>query len=248
MLLRSKIALITGSATGIGKGIAELFATEGSAVVLVDRDDVRNRAAAVEIEASGAPTLAISLDLRDRSAIGAAVERAKRELGPIDVLVNNAGIYPRQKFIDMTPEEWDEMQDVNLKSMFHMTQAVLPTMLARKSGKIINISSVTFHLGLANLSHYIASKGGVIGLTRALAREVGGQNVYVNCITPGAINVEAETNFVSEEDIKGFLENQSLKRRLKPLDIARVCVFLASELSDGMTGQSLNVDGGWVMR
>jgi 3-oxoacyl-[acyl-carrier protein] reductase len=122
----------------------------------------------------------------------------------IDVLVNNAGIYPRQNFIDMTPEQWDEMQDVKLKSMFHMTQAVLPAMLARKSGKIINISSVTFHLGLANMSHYIASKGGVIGLTRALAREVGPQDVHVNCITPGAINVEAEQNFVSEEDIKAF--------------------------------------------
>jgi 3-oxoacyl-[acyl-carrier protein] reductase len=247
MLLESKVAIITGTATGIGEGTAHLFSEQGASVVLLDRDEIRNQAVANAISEKGGKAIAIALDLRDRSAINAAVKRATTEFGSIDVLVNNAGIYPRQSFLDMTVQQWDEMQDINLKSIFHLTQATLPQMISQRRGKIVNISSVTFHLGLANLTHYVASKGGVIGLTRALAREVGPQNIYVNCITPGAINVEAERNFVSQEDIENFLVNQSIKRRLTPLDIARTALFLASELSDGLTGQSLNVDGGWIM-
>jgi 3-oxoacyl-[acyl-carrier protein] reductase len=120
-------------------------------------------------------------------------------------------------------------------------------MMARRAGKIVNISSVTFHLGMAGLTHYVASKGAVIGLTRALAREVGEHDIHVNCITPGAVEVEAEKNFVTPQQISAWLQEQSLRRRIRPVDIARVCLFLSSELSDGMTGQTLNVDGGWVM-
>ena len=191
--------------------------------------------------------LDVALDLRDRPAIDDAIESAQRQLGPIDVLVNNAGIYPRQPFLDMSERQWDDMQAINLKSMFHMIQATLPGMIAGGSGKIVNLSSVTFHVGMPNLTHYVASKGGVIGLTRALAREVGPHKINVNCITPGAIEVEAEKLFVSNKQIEAWLELQSLKRRILPLDVARVCLFLASELSDGMTGQTLNVDGGWAM-
>jgi 3-oxoacyl-[acyl-carrier protein] reductase len=147
----------------------------------------------------------------------------------------------------MTEAEWDHMQDVNLKSMFHAIKAVVPHMIGRRSGKIVNISSVTFHFGTARLSHYVAAKGGVIGLTRSLAREFGEHNVYVNCITPGAIQTESEPRFVSEAESLAFLEAQSLKRRLGPLDVARVALFLASEWSDGLTGQCLNVDAGWYM-
>lgn len=189
----------------------------------------------------------MALDLRDRPAIDAAIRATHDQFGPIDVLVNNAGVYPRQSFLEISEQQWDEMQSINLKSMFHMTQATLPDMMDREMGKIVNISSVTFHLGMANLTHYVASKGGVIGLTRALAREVGPHNIHVNCITPGAIQVETEKMFVSDEQIHAWLELQSLKRRILPMDIARVCLFLASQLSDGMTGQTLNVDGGWVM-
>ena len=246
MLLRDKVAVITGSATGIGQAIAGLFAESGARLVLIDRDAEGNRRTAAELRPK-AQVLDFGLDLRDRPAIDAAVEAARGQLGPIDVLVNNAGVYPRQSFLEMTEQQWDEMQAINLKSMFHMTQATLPDMINRGAGKIINISSVTFHLGMANLTHYVSSKGGVIGLTRSLAREAGSHNVHVNCVTPGAIEVEAEKRFVSEEEIQRWLELQSLKRRILPIDIARVCLFLASELSDGMTGQTLNVDGGWVM-
>ncbi len=139
------------------------------------------------------------------------------------------------------------MQAVNLKSVFLLTKAILPGMLERGAGKIVNMSSVTFHLGMANLSHYVASKGGVIGLTRSAAREAGPHNVHVNCITPGAILVEAEKAVQTEDALREIMSQQSLKRRLLPLDIARTCLFLASELSDGLTGQTINVDGGWVM-
>jgi 3-oxoacyl-[acyl-carrier protein] reductase len=247
MLLRDKIAVVTGSANGIGRAIAGLFAENGSRLLLLDRDAEGNRRTAEDLRVAGARVLDIALDLRDRPAIEAAIQAAHDQFGPIDVLVNNAGVYPRQPFLEMSEQQWDDMQSINLKSMFHMTQTTLPDMIRRSAGKIVNISSVTFHLGMANLTHYVTSKGGVIGLTRALAREVGPHNVHVNCITPGAIQVEAEKLFVSDEQINAWLELQSLKRRILPMDIARVCLFLASQLSDGMTGQTLNVDGGWVM-
>ena len=247
MLLKSKVAVITGAATGIGQGVAQLFAQEGAAVLMLDRNDAQNQASAAAIESAGGRALAIALDVRDRSAIDAAIERGQKEFGAADILINNAGIFPRQRFVGMKPEQWDEMQDVNVKSIFHMTQAVLPQMIARKTGKIVNIASVTFHLGTANMAHYVASKGGVIGLTRALSRELAEYNIFVNCVTPGAIQTESEKHFVSPADEQDFLTRQSIKRRLGPLDVARVCLFLSCELSDGMTGQSLNVDGGWYM-
>jgi 3-oxoacyl-[acyl-carrier protein] reductase len=247
LLLTNKSAIITGSARGIGEAIARLFAEHGARLLLLDRREEENSALASAIEAQGRRAFAAAVDLRDRSAVDAAVAKARREFGTVDILINNAGIYPRQDFVSMTEQQWDEMQDINLKSMFRLTQAVLPQMLEHGAGKIVNISSVTFHLGMANLTHYVASKGGVIGLTRALAREIGPRNVHVNCVTPGAVLVEAEKAVVTDEQVRAWMEQQSLKRRILPLDIARVCLFLASELSDGMTGQTLNVDAGWVM-
>src|SRR5688572_11600784 len=217
MLLRGKVALITGSATGIGNATARLFAEHGAHLLLLDRNQPPNEATAVELQRGGTKVRAVTTDLRDRRSIDAAVG----SFGSIDILVNNAGIYPRKAFLETSEQEWDEMQAINLKSMFHTSQAVLPGMIERRAGKIVNISSVTFHLGVANLVHYVASKGAVL--------------------------VEAEKTVVTDEQIKVFVAEQSLKRRILPIDIARVCLFLSSELSDGMTGQVLNVDGGWVM-
>ena len=244
MLLQDKVAIVTGSATGIGEGIAHLFASHGAHVFMLDRDAARNEEAA---RALPGKATAIACDVRDSKQIQNAVDTAMQRFGRIDILINNAGIYPRQAFLGMTEEQWDEMQDINLKSIFFFCRAVLPHMTQRGSGKVVNISSVTFHVGSPNLSHYVSSKGGVIGFTRSVAREMGSHGVFVNCITPGAILVEAEKKVATEEQIQAILELQSIKRRLVPLDIARVCVFLSSELSDGMTGQTLNVDGGWVM-
>jgi 3-oxoacyl-[acyl-carrier protein] reductase len=245
--LEDQVALITGAATGIGEAIARLFARQGAQVWLLDRDGEGVRAVAETIRAEGAFAQAFQADVRKAADIAAAVRAAMDEHGRIDVLINNAGIYPRRRFLEISEQQWDEMHDVNVKSMFRCIQLTLPQMIARRSGKIVNISSVTFHLGMANLTHYVASKGGVIGLTRSLAREVGEHNVHVNCVTPGAIETVSESRFVSDQQVTETVAKQSLQRRILPLDVARVCLFLSSELSDGMTGQCLNVDGGWAM-
>jgi 3-oxoacyl-[acyl-carrier protein] reductase len=227
MMLPQKVALITGAAAGIGETTARLFAENGARVILLDRDDRRNAAVAESIRASGAWARSFAADVRQASQIAPAVEAAIAEFGQIDILINNAGIYPRQPFLEMTEAQWDEMQAINLKSMYHCLKLVMPHMVARRSGKVVNISSVTFHLGMATMAHYVASKGGVIGLTRSLAREMGEHNVYVNCITPGAIKTEAEATVVTDEQAQQFVASQSLKRRLLPLDVARVAMFSA---------------------
>jgi 3-oxoacyl-[acyl-carrier protein] reductase len=244
MLLRDKVAIITGAAAGIGQGIAQLFAAEQAKAYLLDRDVTRNEAVA-----SALPGFAHALacDVRSRPQIESAINRVVADAGRIDILINNAGIYPKQPFLEMSEQQWDEIQDINLKSMFHTCQLVLPHMVSHGAGKIVNISSVTYHVGMANLAHYVASKGGVIGLTRSLAREMGGQGIFVNCITPGAVLVETERKIATQEQVNAIVQLQSIKRRIVPLDIARACLFLSSTLSDGMTGQTLNVDGGWAM-
>jgi len=247
MLLKNRVALVTGAATGIGEAIARLFAHEGARVHIFDRDAAGCEAVAESIRGDGGTAASFAGDVRDPKEVTAMVESAFRQYGRIDILINNAGIFPRRAFMEMTEADWDEMHNVNLKSMFHTTRAVLPQMIAQQSGKIVNISSVTFHLGVPGLTHYVSSKGGVVGFTRSLAREMGPQNIHVNCVTPGAIHTRSEANFVSPEQVKIFVEHQSLQRRITPLDVAKVCLFLSCEWSDGMTGQILNVDGGWAM-
>jgi 3-oxoacyl-[acyl-carrier protein] reductase len=236
-LINDKVVIVTGAAAGIGAGVAKLFAEGGAHVFLTDVDGpgVKNVAFGFEANAGS------------REAMAKVVEDAMTRFGRIDVLINNAGIYPRQPFLEMTEEQWDAMHDINLKSVFHCTKLVAPHMVRQKSGAIVNISSVTFFTGLQNLTHYIASKGAIIGFTRALAREIGEHNVRVNCITPGAIETEGERKLMPKEEADKVTALQSLKRRITPLDLARVCLFLSTELSDAMTGQTLNVDGGWIM-
>jgi 3-oxoacyl-[acyl-carrier protein] reductase len=246
-LLENKVALITGAAAGIGEGTAHLFAEHGAHVFVLDRDGEGASRTAAAVRAKGGSAFASACDVRQSETIRSAVESALERFGRIDVLINNAGIYPRRLFLEMTEEEWDEMFDINLKGMFRCTKLVAPQMVRQRSGKIVNISSVTFFKGFARLSHYVATKGGVIGLTRSLAREMGPYNVYVNCITPGAIEVEHEKLVATPEQMAAIAAEQCFNRRLQPLDVARVCLFLCSELSDGMTGQTLNVDAGLVM-
>ena len=246
-MLKDRVALISGAATGIGEAIGHLFASRGAHTYLFDRDLAGCQMVAGSIVAAGGSATAFGGDARNLGDVARWVAGAAGDFGRIDVLINNAGVYPRQAFLEMAEAQWDEMQETNLKSMFHTLQEVLPHMVARQSGKVVNISSVTFHVGMALLSHYVASKGGVIGLTRSLAREMGDHNIHVNCITPGAIKVEAEAKVVTAQQVEAMMASQCLQRRILPLDIARVCLFLSTELSDGMTGQTLNVDGGWVM-
>jgi 3-oxoacyl-[acyl-carrier protein] reductase len=244
-MLSGKVAIVTGAATGIGEATAQLLATAGAQVFVLDKDAAGSRAVADSIAASGGCALAFAGDVRKPGEITPALDAAMARFGRIDILVNNAGIFPRQSFLEMTEAQWDEMQDVNLKSMFHTLKLVLPHMFRQRAGKVVNIASITFFLGVAGLSHYVASKGGVIGLTRSLAREAGPHNVNINCIAPGAIQTASEKNFVTDEQARQFVAQQCFDRRITPLDVARVCLFLSSELSDAMTGQCLLVDGGW---
>lgn len=243
-LLENKVAFITGGAAGIGEGTAHLFAEHGAHVFVLDLDGNGAARVGAAICAVGGSAFAVGCDVRRPETIRPAVESALERFGRIDLLINNAGIYPRRLFLEMTDSEWDEMFDTNLKGMFHVTKLVAPHMVQRRSGKIVNISSVTFFKGLPRMSHYVATKGGVIGLTRSLAREMGPHNVHVNCITPGAIEVEHEKLVATPEQMAAIVAQQCFDRRLKPLDVARVCLFLSSELSDGMTGQTVNVDAG----
>ncbi|MDA1315986.1 MAG: 3-oxoacyl-ACP reductase FabG [Acidobacteria bacterium] len=246
-LLKDKVAIVTGAAAGIGRGIADLFADEGAAVYVLDVDEAGAEQAVAAINDRGGVAHAFRTDISKPATITPAIDDALARYGHIDILVNNAGIYPRRSFDEMTEQEWDETQNVNVKGVFHMTKLVLPHMRRSGSGKIVNISSVTFHLGYPNLTHYVASKGAVLGFTRALAREIGPQGVHVNAVTPGAIETEGEKVHANPDDIAKIVTEQCIQRRIVPLDVARVCLFLASELSDGMTGQTLNVDGGLVM-
>jgi 3-oxoacyl-[acyl-carrier protein] reductase len=250
-LIKDKVAIVTGAAAGIGAGVAGLFAENGAHVFLADLDgaQVKKVTAALKAkgEAKGGSAFGFEANAGRRHDMAKVAEDAISRFGRIDILINNAGIYPRQPFLEMTEEHWDSMHDTNLKSVFHCTKLVVPHMVKQRSGAIVNISSVTFFTGLENLTHYVASKGAIIGFTRSLAREMGVHNVRVNCITPGAIETEGERKLMSKKESDKFMELQSLKRRIGPLDVARVCLFLSTELSDAMTGQTLNVDGGWIM-
>jgi 3-oxoacyl-[acyl-carrier protein] reductase len=248
--LDGKAAFITGAGAGIGEATARLFAQQGASVMVFDREGSGAEGVAAAIRAAGGRALAVAGDVRNVEAVKNAVHRADSEFGGVQILVNNAGIYPRAALVEMTDEQWNEVLDINLKGTFHCTRAVAPQMIQRRAGKIINISSVNIHVGATNFSHYIASKGGIIGFTRALARELGDYNIHVNAVTPGAINTEAEKRLVAQQGqagldaVAGIVARQCLKRRIMPPEIAGVCLFLASELSDSMTGQTLNADGG----
>lgn len=246
-LLKDKVAIVTGAAAGIGAGVARLFAENGAHVFLADLDHPGVNKVASTLRAEGRSAFAFAADASHPDVMAEVVEDAVTRYGHVDVLINNAGIYPRQPFLEMTEEQWDNMQKVNLKSVFHCTKLVMPHMVRQRSGAVVNISSVTFFTGLRDLTHYIASKGAIIGFTRGLAREMGEHNVRVNCITPGAIETEGEKKLLTNKETDAFMAQQSLKRRITPLDVGRVCLFLSTDWSGAMTGQTLNVDGGWIM-
>ena len=237
MRFADRTVLVTGGGRGIGRSIALRFAEEGARVAVVSRTEAELAITADQIAAAGGRALAIASDVRERGAAEAAVARAESELGPIDVLVNNAGVFLWKPFLKLSPDEWDTVLATNLTATAAFCRAVLPGMMDRRRGRIVNVSSVHGLRGDANLSAHSAAKFGVIGLTQSLAREFRSHNIAVNAVCPGAVD-----NRIDETaDVD---RSSPLSQKLWPRDVARTVLFLASDDAAGITGAALEVYGG----
>ena len=242
-----RIVVITGAGQGIGRTVARQFAAKGAIAVIADRDGGNGRRVAGEIAAAGGRALAFDTDVTSEDSLASMVAGTVAAEGRIDVLINNAGIYStlgRRPFDEIPLEEWEHVMRVNVTGNFLAARAVLPAMREAGAGRIINISSSTVPLGLPLLSHYITSKAAVIGLTRALARELGGDDITVNAVLPGLTETEVENPAVDEARRQSLVARQCVGRKQVPDDLVGVLLFLASPSSAFMTGQSLLVDGG----
>jgi 3-oxoacyl-[acyl-carrier protein] reductase len=242
-----KIALVTGSSSGIGAAIARELAAGGAGVVINYRSNAEGaEAVAKEIRAAGGACVVIQADVADFGQAKALVKQAEQELGPIDILVNNAGTTRDTLLLSMKEQDWDTVINTNLKSVFNVTKATLRGMLKRRSGRIINITSVVGLSGQAGQTNYAASKAGIIGFTKSLAREVGSRNITVNAVAPGFIPT-ALTDVLSDEQRSQTIANTPLGRLGTPEEVAWAVAFLATDRAGFITGQVLTVDGGLVM-
>lgn len=243
-LLEGKTALITGGARGIGKAIALRFAEQGANIAFSDiRIDDHANAFAAELEAMGVKAVAFESDASDFAACDKLATDVAARFERIDILVNNAGITRDNLLMRMSEDEWDSVIRVNLKSVFNLTKAVQRYMLKQRAGSIINMTSVVGVNGNAGQSNYAASKAGMIGFTKSIAKELGSRNVRCNGVAPGFIETEM-TAKLSDEVKKTWTETIPLRRAGQPADVADICLFLASDLSSYMTGQILSVCGG----
>jgi 3-oxoacyl-[acyl-carrier protein] reductase len=252
MRLKDKVAIITGAAHGIGKAYARRFAEEGARVVIADIDADGGEAAAKAIIDLGGSAWARATDVRSLPNVQGLMQETVKKYGRIDVLLNNAAIYVTQKLWkgpveELALDEWDRVIEVNLKGVFLCSKAVIPIMKQQRSGKIINIASGTFFSGSGNMPHYTTAKGGVVALTRVMARQLGEWGINVNCMTPGSTMSEES---VSDEVLKrreGSMAKRAFRRVETPADIVGTALFLASSDSDFITGQLLVVEGGGIM-
>ena len=248
--LKGKVAIVTGGGHGIGKAYCRAFAGAGVRVVPADIDGPAAEQVAAEIcGKSEGSALGIRVDVSDETSTKQMAKTVLDRFGRIDILANNAAIFAtipmnRGGIETIDPAEWDRMMAVNLKGLFFCSRAVLPGMRAQKSGKIINIASGTVFSGSLGRIHYVTSKAGVIGFTRTLAREVGDDNIQVNCIAPGSTLSEENPTEEILRMRQAPVQTRTLKRVQKPEDLVGVMLFLASPLSDFMTGQTVSVDGG----
>lgn len=241
-----KTAIVTGAAKGIGKGIAIALAKDGYNVVVADINQTDCNAVALELQGLGVQAIGVACDVSNPVAVAALFKQTVEQFGGLHVLVNNAGIYPFVSFANMTEADWDKVLDVNLKSIFLCSQAAAK--LLPPGGRIVNISSIASMVGFEGLVHYCASKGGINGLTRALALELAHQNITVNAVAPGAINTPGASQGMNEEVKKQTVALVPLARLGEPEDIAHTVAFLASDKASYITGQVIVVDGGWTLR
>lgn len=247
--LAGRAILYTGAAGGLGLPTTLLFLAAGARVVAVDNNP--NKVAALKDAAAGnAECLVVApLDLSDLAVLKVELEALSRQVGGFDVVINNAAIYPSKPFEDFSVEEHQAVQRVNVDAAVVAVQTALPHMRKRSWGRIVNVASITFYGGLPLLAPYVASKGALIGLTRAWAREFGPYGITVNAIVPGAFPTDAEKIHPNPAGYSQFvLDHQAVKRRGDPRDIANALMFFASDQTGFITGQTLNVDGGWVMQ
>lgn len=246
-LLDGKVALITGASRGIGKGIAQKFVEAGATVVFtyVSSDD-KARALEAELTAQGGTAKGFKSNAAEFDAAQTLVDDVMAEFGRIDIVINNAGITRDNLLMRMSEEHWDEIMNINLKSCFNITKAVMRPMLKARSGSIINMSSVVGVKGNAGQANYAASKAGIIGFTKSVAAELGSRNIRCNAIAPGFIETEM-TGALDEKVVQEWRDAIPLKRGGSTEDVANLALFLASDMSAYITGQVINVDGGMLM-
>lgn len=250
MRLEGRVAIVTGSARGLGKTYAFCLSEEGARVVIADILDARDVRQA--IEERGGEALALHTDVAEEESTKEMAQKTIERFGRIDILINNAAIFAgieTKPFFQISVQEWDDVIRVNLKGAFLCCKAVYPQMKKQGRGKIINVSSGVFFKGLPLFLHYVASKGGIVALTRALAREVGDDGICVNAIAPGYTLSDAmkEQSIHDEEFINAVVGSRCFKRHELPEDLTGTIVFLASDESDFITGQTIVVDGGSVL-
>jgi D-xylose 1-dehydrogenase len=245
--LRDRVVFVTGGASGIGAAHVAHFAAQGARLAFVDIQDAPAAALVEQVAAAAhARPRFIHADLRDIAALQAAIATVGRELGPVTVLVNNAAHDERHKWQDVTVQYWEERLQVNLRHQFFAIQAVAPMMQGAGGGSIINFGSVSWRLGLGGMPAYTTSKAGIEGLTRSFARDLGPDNIRVNCVIPGWIMTERQKAlWLTPEGEARTLAAQCLKRMLMPDDVARLVLWLAADDSRMCTNQTWTVDGGW---
>ena len=248
--LSGKIALITGASSGIGKATAERLAASGAAVAInYHQNEAGAEEARKKITAAGGRAITVSADVSCSEGVQSLVQRTVKELGPIDVLVNNAGsLVERLKILELNEERWDEVMNLNLKSAFLCSQAVAGSMIERKTGTIINVSSIAGRTGGALGSiHYSTAKGGLITFTKGLAKELAPFGIRVNAVSPGVIDTRYHETFSTPEMMKGYVSAIPLGRVGTPDEVAQVICFLASEAASYLAGETIEINGGMFM-
>lgn len=247
-LLDGQVALITGGNAGIGRAIALKFATEGARLAIFGTNAEKGQAVVREIQALslGKEAIFYPVDVSKTQEVDQNIEKVLEAFGRVDILVNNAGITADQLLMKMTEQDWDRVLDINLKSCYNTCHALVRPMMKARKGKIINVSSIVGLIGNPGQVNYAASKAGMIGFTKALAKELASRDICVNCIAPGFIQTQM-TEVLSDSQKEALLKGIPLGRMGNPDDIANTAWFLASALSDYITGQVITVDGGMVM-